>query len=777
MHPIPTNTLPEALRLQLPPTPLLVPIPIPPAVQGLVQSITADGLNAGTGLTQYSLQLEVHGERLVVQSPHPFPQGTQLLLRAISTDRVRVEQVISEPARQAEQVLLQALREVLPRQAPLARLLPQLLAASNNASLVPVIRLALKELLSAVPGSQSLQSATGLRQAIADSGLFTERRIASLSRNPENAKYQRPAFSGSRTTIQATRSAAASAKAAPNPLVRTLGRLLEALTALRPGGLPTRTGKAGARGNAIVPGNALTSGNAVAPERAVVPERAAIPQPNPGLSQTTTTPRQAPALPTVPAAPTPTATTTATATAMAATAAQTSQHVSPLRQPIDGRTNLDARNLGTAETPSKPGQTTVPDSRAATDTVSSRTKLAPSTEYPAPLPRGTESRQVGSTGPRGGGNELNRQSPSTQQTELRSTPGSTRAATIYAGAQSANSTGSSRQLGDPSNPPSRAAAPVRQSGIQTPGVDRQGDTPGIRTGQRPDKRHLAPGQEVSPRTRTTGISAGKGGPQTPSAPSTRDTSPMPVRPGSLQAANPGPVTTMPRPSASEQLGNTASESSGKPTADTSVRPQNRTGPSPAPAQSAATPGRAQIDESRFQQQAKPAAQQASTLDNSEQAKTGGRHSAAPVLPIAQGSEQPPAGGSLLHADLKMHLSRVLHALGARATTRESSESASTGPRSAAEPKPGTSSQTSNLYTAKGTLGLIPGDIPTPTGSAAASLKSQGGDPGGESQHDAPGTAPDRTDRVCVSAHAAAPVTDPCRTRVDSNRQPVTIADR
>ncbi|MBK9467638.1 MAG: hypothetical protein IPO20_06665 [Gammaproteobacteria bacterium] len=255
----PGSVLPRALQAQLglPPPPAgVAPPPWPiDALEALV--IAARPL--ATPSTGWQLEIDIGGERVQMNSTTLLAAGTRLLLRALSPQRVRVEQVLSEPAQL--QPLRNALRSDLPAQLPLREAIGGLAMLAADPALPEPLRARIGQLLAQLPDPAQLQLAAGLRAAVLNSGSFLEPRLRELtmaatvaSAPPAAARTASAAAAPSpATAIGSTPSArlapAAVAAPATGPraaLAALLRLLLPARAGPAPANAPVAAGPAGA---------------------------------------------------------------------------------------------------------------------------------------------------------------------------------------------------------------------------------------------------------------------------------------------------------------------------------------------------------------------------------------------------------------------------------------------------------------------------------------------------------------------------------------------------
>ena len=127
------------------------------------------------------LQLRIGGRQLLATSAQGLDvqQGARLLLEVIKTQPQPVLRLLAEP--NANKSVEAALRQLFPRQQSLSDLTANLGHLRANPKLLqqlpPQVRQVLTRLMDAFPDSARLARSNGLRQAIAESGLFLESRL------------------------------------------------------------------------------------------------------------------------------------------------------------------------------------------------------------------------------------------------------------------------------------------------------------------------------------------------------------------------------------------------------------------------------------------------------------------------------------------------------------------------------------------------------------------------------------------------------------------------
>jgi len=174
----PSGLLPRALQAQLslPPPPAGV-VP-PPWPAGALEALVVAVRPAATPSGGWNLELDIGGERVQMSSATLLAAGTRVLLRALSPERVRAEQL--PDGAQAPQPLRSALRSDLPAQLPLREAIAGIATLAADPALPEPLRARIVELLAQLPDPARLQQAAGLRAAVLNSGSFLEPRLRAM---------------------------------------------------------------------------------------------------------------------------------------------------------------------------------------------------------------------------------------------------------------------------------------------------------------------------------------------------------------------------------------------------------------------------------------------------------------------------------------------------------------------------------------------------------------------------------------------------------------------
>ena len=155
----------------------------------------------------------------------PLSPGQTLRLEVASLKELPVLRLLSVLQ---QNPVTEALRTTLPRQQPLAPLMAALTRIAANAStanqLAPDVARLARELLSRLPSTANVTQAAGLRQALRDSGLFLEPRLAQAVKStsaPPAAEINRDFKGNLIRLVQVLRSAVAKPTVQPSSLSAT----------------------------------------------------------------------------------------------------------------------------------------------------------------------------------------------------------------------------------------------------------------------------------------------------------------------------------------------------------------------------------------------------------------------------------------------------------------------------------------------------------------------------------------------------------------------------
>lgn len=175
---------------------------VPPALatawrSGTVLEAQVVSTDEGKGTARVHIQ----GRTLDVRTELPLQPGQRLLLKAETQPGQWRLHLQSSP----EQMMLdQTLRQVLPRQQPLAPAVQAFVRAATDPQLPPPVRMLATQLAALVPEPQRLATAEGLQQAIERSGLFLEARLATpASTQPPTTSQPQSAPQSSTGTLPA----------------------------------------------------------------------------------------------------------------------------------------------------------------------------------------------------------------------------------------------------------------------------------------------------------------------------------------------------------------------------------------------------------------------------------------------------------------------------------------------------------------------------------------------------------------------------------------------
>ncbi|HEC18805.1 MAG TPA: flagellar hook-length control protein FliK [Gammaproteobacteria bacterium] len=185
-----------------------VTLSLPPQPQLLTLFQTGQSLSGQLIPTadsrQASAMLELAGQRVRVQLSQPLPTATAhtVKLEVVTPGTIASLKILTPPSttHSNKSTIAQALRNTLPQQAPLPALLTQLtqVARADNAGIAAITGKSsqpgpplpqpfieqLRRVLDGLPNTHSVRDADGLKQAVAQSGLFLEARLAQTLQQP-----------------------------------------------------------------------------------------------------------------------------------------------------------------------------------------------------------------------------------------------------------------------------------------------------------------------------------------------------------------------------------------------------------------------------------------------------------------------------------------------------------------------------------------------------------------------------------------------------------------
>lgn len=151
-------------------------------------------------------ELELAGHRVAVQLSQSLPAniGSQLKLDVVSPGAIAALKILTSPVSEHNSIPL-ALRAILPRQAPLPPLLANLALIAREGSrpilpngprLIPPLPQIVVDLTRSIvdrlPSPQTMSTADGVKQAVAQSGLFLEARLAQTIQQPTHTQNALP---------------------------------------------------------------------------------------------------------------------------------------------------------------------------------------------------------------------------------------------------------------------------------------------------------------------------------------------------------------------------------------------------------------------------------------------------------------------------------------------------------------------------------------------------------------------------------------------------------
>lgn len=169
-------------------------LPIQNVTPANIQNWLAGQVLKGTVLEQLSgtsLLLNIGNSRLIAKTDLTLPPGAELQLRVIRAGEQPLLQLIdnTKPNRTAE-TSLNALRQAIPKQAPLSELFSNLKIVNSTEQRLPqAIQQVVQSLLAGTTSRVDLINPDGVKKALAESGNFLESKLSNaLSHNPNNTK-------------------------------------------------------------------------------------------------------------------------------------------------------------------------------------------------------------------------------------------------------------------------------------------------------------------------------------------------------------------------------------------------------------------------------------------------------------------------------------------------------------------------------------------------------------------------------------------------------------
>jgi hypothetical protein len=144
-------------------------------------------VQARLGGNQFLLQRLPGGETLSAFSHIDLPLSQRIQIQVVHLGSAPELRILPVPT-QAEAVVPQALRELLPKQVGIGELIKslELLSRTNSSNLPDSVRLAIENLTAAIPKTKQLFTPKGLQDALRNSGLFLEATLAAnlTNKNP-----------------------------------------------------------------------------------------------------------------------------------------------------------------------------------------------------------------------------------------------------------------------------------------------------------------------------------------------------------------------------------------------------------------------------------------------------------------------------------------------------------------------------------------------------------------------------------------------------------------
>ncbi len=178
--------------MRIPSAKFFLPLPNSMPKEQLLQSLKLGQILRGTALSenqQGTVKLQIGVARLIAQTQIAVKPGQALTLQVDKTGERPELRLLTHPTLQ--QLQTQALKTILPRQQPIPPLLEKLLhltGGKGNMALPGDVKQAIQSLLTRIPSTENPQFKAQLKEALLNSGLFTEARLLSNSTHSNDLK-------------------------------------------------------------------------------------------------------------------------------------------------------------------------------------------------------------------------------------------------------------------------------------------------------------------------------------------------------------------------------------------------------------------------------------------------------------------------------------------------------------------------------------------------------------------------------------------------------------
>ncbi|MEN8178437.1 MAG: flagellar hook-length control protein FliK [Pseudomonadota bacterium] len=178
--------------MRIPGANLFIPLPASMPKEQLLQSLKPGQILRGTALSENqhgSVRLQIGVTRLIAQTQVSVRPGQPLTLQVDKTGDFPELRLLTHPTLQQQQA--KALKSILPRQQPIPQLLDKLVHLTDSAAktvLPTEVKQAFQSLLARLPSTENPDFRVQIKEALLNSGLFTEARLMSDSTSSGDLK-------------------------------------------------------------------------------------------------------------------------------------------------------------------------------------------------------------------------------------------------------------------------------------------------------------------------------------------------------------------------------------------------------------------------------------------------------------------------------------------------------------------------------------------------------------------------------------------------------------
>ncbi len=178
--------------MRIPSAKFFLPLPAAMPKEQLLQNLKPGQILQGTALSENqhgSVKLQIGVARLIAETQISVKPGQTLILQVDKTGERPELSLLTRPTLQ--QLQAKALKSILPRQQPIPPLLEklvQLTAGTGNKVLPAGVKQAFQSLLARLPTIENPEFRSQFKEALLNSGLFTEARLISNSNHSGDLK-------------------------------------------------------------------------------------------------------------------------------------------------------------------------------------------------------------------------------------------------------------------------------------------------------------------------------------------------------------------------------------------------------------------------------------------------------------------------------------------------------------------------------------------------------------------------------------------------------------